>query len=311
MGRIKNSLSEKSLFFQRLFNRKEQLDYWLKYVTKSDERAVREAYESILGKPLNLDSPVTMNEKLQWLKLYDHNPLYTVLSDKYAAREYIARNVGAEYLVPLLFSTTDYRDIVKDNIPEGHCIVKASHDSGHYEIIRDRDAVDYGRLREKCRHWLSMNYYYVWREWQYKDIRPRRILVERLLETREGKIPNDYKLHFINGEFQFIYVSYDREGINDRCLYDAGWNRMPFVWVPGSKYRPGLNTSDVPMPSTFFEMLRIGKEIARNMKYVRVDFYDVDGRLYMGEITLSHGSGFDSFFPEEYDRIYGEKLKLK
>ena len=302
--------AETSLFFLRLDHRIEQLRCLLRYVSRSDERAVREVYQSVFHRPLDLDAPQTLNEKLQWLKLYDHKAEYTVFGDKYAVRDYIARHFGEELLVPLLFSTTSWRDIRKENIPDVPCIVKASHDSGHNLIIRDKEAVDYPRLRENCRYWLHTNYYHVWREWHYKDIRPRRILIEKLLLTRAGKIPNDYKLHFIDGQFQFIYVSFDRQGVNDRCIYDSNWNRLPFVWVPGGSYRPGMNTAEVPRPASFDEMLRIGREVARGMHYVRVDFYDVDGKLYMGEITLSHGSGFDSFFPAEYDRIYGAKMDL-
>ena len=299
-----------SLFFLRLDNRIEQLRCWLRFISCSDERSVRKVFASVFKWPLNLDEPQTLNEKLQWLKLYDHKPEYTVFGDKYAVRDYIARHFGPDLLVPLLFSTTSWRDVRKENIPDVPCILKASHDSGHNLIIRDKEAVDYPRLRENCRYWLHTNYYHIWREWHYKDIKPRRILIEQLLLTQEGKIPNDYKLHFIDGQFQFIYVSFDRQGVNDRCLYDIDWNRLPFVWVPADSYRPEMNTADVPRPATFPEMLRIGAEIARTMHYVRVDFYDVDGKLYMGEITLSHGSGFDSFFPAEYDRIYGEKMKL-
>ena len=312
MGLIdRDKWEAKSLIILRLSHMYDQFKIRQRFYKQSDEHAVKKAYESIFQKPLRLDSPKTLNEKLQWLKLYDHDPFYTTLCDKFAVREYIASRFGEQYLVPLLFTTTDYRDIIPENIPDCHCILKASHDSGHYVIIRDKDSLDYPRLQENCRFWLNVNYYHVWREWHYKDINPRRILIERLLETREGKIPNDYKLHFFNGEFQFIYVSYDREGVNDRCIYDRNWQRLPFVWVPGSTYRATMNTADVPMPPTFPEMLRIGSEVARDLKYVRVDFYDVDGRLYMGEITLSHGSGFDQFFPERFDVIYGEKLKIK
>ena len=313
MGGLTDKIRERSktsLFFLRLYNRIGQFRCWLRFVSCSDERAVRKVFASVFKRPLNLDEPETLNEKLQWLKLRDRKPEYTVFGDKYAVRDYIARHFGPELLVPLLYVTTSWRDIRKENIPDQPCILKASHDSGHNLIIRDRETVDYRRLRENCRCWLQSNYYHVWREWHYKDIKPRRIIVEQLLLTREGKIPNDYKLHFIDGKFQFIYVSYDRQGVNDRCIYDRNWNRLPFVWVPGQSFRPGMNTADVPQPATFQEMLRIGTEVARSLHYVRVDFYDVDGKLYMGEITLSHGSGFDSFFPPEYDRIYGAEMKL-
>ena len=206
---------------------------------------------------------------------------------------------------------SDLSDIKEENIPDCDCILKANHDSGHYQIIRDKKKVNYPVLRENCRYWLSMNYYKESKEWQYKNISPRRIIIEKLLVTKEGKIPNDYKLHYINGELQFVYVSYDREGKNDRCTYDENWNRLPFVWIPPKSYRENINTSDVPCPPTFEKMKEFGARVAKLFKYVRVDFYDVDGKLYFGEITLHHGSGMDIFYPEKYDKIFGDKLRLQ
>ena len=262
------------------------------------------------GRRLDLNNPTTLNEKINWLKLYRNinNPFLTLCADKYGVREYLEKEFGAEYLIPLLYQTTNPKDITKDTIPQSHCIIKATHDSGgHYFIIRENRDLDYSLLQEKFRYWLSVNYYNVGKEWQYKNIKPR-IIIEQLLETKSGKIPNDYKLHFINGELQFIYVSYDREGINDRCTYDRDWNRLPFVWVPASSYREGMNTAVVPKPESLDKMIEFGERIAKNFEYVRVDFYDVDGKLYFGEITLHHGGGDNKFFPEEYDYIYGEKL---
>lgn len=277
----------------------------------SPEKWAKKHFKDVFGRELDLNNPQTLNEKIQWLKLYYNvdNPFYTQCADKYGMREYVAKEFGEEYLVPLLYNTKDWRDIKYENIPDCHCIVKANHTSAQYFIIRDKDTVDFEWLRKECKSWLKTNYYKLGKEWQYKNIE-RRIIVEKLLETKSGKIPNDYKLHFINGEFQFIYVSYDREGLNDRCLYDENWNRLPFVWLDEKNYKPSLNSSDVPKPETFEKMLEFGKKVAQNFKYVRVDFYDVDGKLYFGEITLHHGGGFDKFFPEEYDLYYGKKLDL-
>lgn len=276
----------------------------------SDKEYIKKSYKYVFGKDLNLDNPVTLTEKMQWIKLYQKEPLRTICADKYEVRNYLRDKFGEEYLIPLLYQTEDYRDIKKDIIPDCNCILKANHDCGHYLIIRDKESVDYKTLRENCRFWLNTNYYHVTREWQYKNIKPR-IIIEKLLETKEGKIPNDYKFHFINGEFQFVYVSYDREGVNDRCTYDENWNRLPFVWVPDTSYRETMNSTDVPKPASFDKMMQFGKEIAKDFDYVRVDYYDVDGHLYFGEVTLIHGSGHDTFYPEKYDRLYGEKLKLK
>lgn len=303
---IKNS----GLIGLKLYHYFFQVYHFITIRFASTDKVIKRQFKRAFGKDLDLVNPKTLNEKMQWLKIHEHDPFSTICADKYAVREFIKNEFGEEYLIPLLYETTNWRDIKQENIPNCNCILKANHDSGHYLIIRDKDSIDYRILRENCRDWLSTNYYYYSREWQYKNIKPRRIIIEKLLETKDGKIPNDYKLHFINGEFQFIYVSYDREGVNDRCIYDINWNRLPFVWVESYKYNERMNTTDVPRPATFDMMLEFGTRIAQRFKYVRVDFYDVDGKLYFGEITLHHGGGFDSFIPEEYDRIYGEKLVL-
>lgn len=287
---------------------------WRTYVfyrsLRSAKSIAKRDYKKIFKRELNLDNPRTLNEKIQWLKLYVKDPFTTQLADKFAVREFISDNFGEKYLIPLLYETTNPSDIKVENMPNCPFIIKPNHSSGRYMIIRNKNEVNYNRLRFKCRCWLSYNYYDISKEWQYKDIKPRRIIVEKLLLTKSGKIPNDYKLHYINGKLQFIYVSYDREGVNDRCLYDPKWNKLDFVWVPSGSYRPDMNTSLVPKPESFDKMNEFGTKIASKFKYVRVDFYDVDGQLYFGEITLHHGGGTDKFFPDKYDRIYGDLLEL-
>lgn len=309
MATIAKKLRTSSLFNLKVYHFLKKVQLLIKQM-QSHSKRMDKRFNETFGRHIDWGNPTTLNEKIQWLKRYDHDDFYTTCVDKYAVRAFIEKEFGAEYLVPLLFQTTDVHDIVVDNIPTEPCILKANHDSGHYKIIRDRTKVDYERLREECRFWLSMNYYDVSNEWPYKNINPRRIIIEKLLTTKSGTIPNDYKLHYINGELQFIYVSFDREGVNDRCTYDENWNRLPFVWVPKYTYREGLNVSDVPKPKSFELMKQFGKKVASLFKYVRVDFYDVDGKLYFGEITLYHGSGNDKFYPDKFDLEYGRKLKL-
>lgn len=301
------SLLKKSVVVKKLYNY-----FYEKYVYYfvSDRTFYIKRYKMIFGRDLDIEHPVRLTEKMQWLKLYDRRDFFTTCVDKYAVREYLRSKFGDEYLVPLLFQTTDWKDINSKNIPNVHCIIKANHDSGHFVIVRDKSKIDFEKLQNNCKKWLSEDYYKLSREWQYKNIKPRRIIVEKLLETKSGKIPNDYKLHYINGELQFVYVSYDREGVNDRCVYDRDWKRCPFIWVPKETYRPSMNTADVPKPETFNKMVELGNIIAKDFAYVRVDFYDVDGKLFFGEITLHHGSGFDTFFPDDYDLYFGNKLKL-
>ena len=118
------------------------------------------------------------------------------------------------------------------------------------------------------------------------------------------------KLHYINGELQFIYCSIDREGENYRSIYSPDWKRIDMEWVAPKDHKGGLVGKDIPPPQTLEKMKKIADEIAKNFKYVRIDFYDVDGKLYYGEITLHHGSGFDTFEPKRMDEIFGKKLIL-
>ena len=270
-------------------------------------------FRIIFGRPLNLQNPDTLNAKIHWLKLYCREDFHTIVADKYAARKWLADRFGEEYLVPLLYQTDDYRNVNPDNIPHEPCIIKSNNGCGDYHIIRDFSDYtneDWKEIQNDCHIWLSKNLFYKGQEWQYKNMKPC-IIVERLLQTKDGKVPNDYKLNYFNGKLEFVYCSVDREGGNYRNIYDADWNPLYFHWVPKRSYREGLRGPEIEAPSTFEKMKEIGAEIAKLFKYVRVDFYDVDGKLYYGEITLHHGSGADKFYPEEYDFIYGEKLKIK
>ena len=286
--------------------------YWLsvlKYNIGTDKQVTKRKYKRIYGKNLDLDNPQTLNEKMLWLKLNEHRDIQTILADKYTIRDYIRTNFGEKYLIPLLFETTDWKQIKMDVIPDEDCIIKASHTSGDYVIIRKGSSVDIEKLRFKCRAWLSRNYYFSSQEWQYKNSN-RRIIIEKLLKDKNGFIPNDYKLHFLNGKLEFVYCSVGRETVNKRNIYDANWKPLYFSWVEGYKDSNSIRGEEISQPSSFALMKKFGEEIAKNFRYVRVDFYDVDGALYFGEITFHHGSGFDVFHPSEYDLIYGKKLTL-
>lgn len=300
----------------RFINKDGYFYFWLREtwirlnsIIVGDKRITEKKYEKIFGRKLDIENPKTLNEKIQWLKINSHENIHTILADKYEARKWLADRFGDEYLVPLLFETTDYRKVNAENIPNEPCIVKGNNGCGSYLIIRDKSIVDWKKLQLECKKWLHTNYYYASQEWQYKNIKPR-IIVEKLLVTKDGKIPNDYKLHFINGELKFVYCSVDREGGNHRNIYDSSWKPLDFVWIAPSKVRNDLRGPEIDKPETFDKMVEIGKEIAKLFKYVRVDFYDVDGKLYYGEVTLHHGGGFDVFIPEKFDFEYGEELIL-
>ncbi len=275
-----------------------------------DAYCVKKDFCKKQGYPLDLINPKTLNEKLQWLKLNKRDDLFTICTDKYLSRKWLSDQFGEEYLIPLVFKTDDWKEVNSDNIPDFPCIVKGNGGNADYYIIKDKSKVDWKELQENCRRWLNTNYYYTSHEWQYKNIK-RCIVVEKLLLTKEGKIPNDYKLTFFNGELKFIYCSIDREGLNKRKIYDPNWKPLPFLWVSGNKSPESINGPDIEPPKSLEKMKAIGKIIAKNFPYVRTDFYDVDGKLYYGEVTLSHGSGFDKILPQTYDLKLGEMLKLE
>lgn len=308
MGKITHSIKEalKSIdciYFpvRRLKLAKARLKHYL----LGDKKIIERRYALVIGHKLDLNNPQTLTEKIQWLKLNERRDIQTLLADKFAAREWLAKHFGEQYLVPLLYTSSDWRDIKPENIPDIPCAIKSNHASGQCFICRDKSLVNWKHLRNLCSMWLGTNYYYSSQEWQYKNIPPR-IIVEKLLLTHEGRIPNDYKLHFFNGRLGFVYCSIDREGGNFRNMYDSEWQPMYFS-CGGHDEKRG---PEISPPESFPEMLRIGREIAKLFRYVRVDFYDVDGRLYYGEITLHHGGGLNKFKPESFDRYFGDMLDL-
>ena len=204
--------------------------------------------------------------------------------------------------MPLLLHTKNVNDLTPDNLPQTPFIIKATHYCGGNIIVRDKDKVNWNRVREKASIWLKENYYYRLREWQYKNIPPA-LVVEKLLQDNAGKIPYDYKIHCFHGEIEFIQVHQDRESNHRKVIYDSNWNQLKF----SSHYEEG---SAIPEPKTFDLMKKIARKLSSEFYYVRVDLYEVENTVYFGELTFHHASGFRKFSPASQDRILGDKLKL-
>lgn len=272
----------------------------------SDKHKIKRDYKKVFHKNIDLDNPQTLNEKINWLKLHEHKKEYTKFADKYLARDFIVQNFGEQYLVPLEAHFKNLKEMSNYHLPDYPVVIKSNNGSGTVMIIKDRAQFDFNSAKKTFKKWLKDNYYYRSCEYQYKHIK-NQIIVEKLLLNKEGKIPNDYKLNFFNGKLVMIYCSIDREGDNYRQMFDENWKRLPFDW---SGHMRLDDHPDIERPLSFDKMVEIGKKVSAQFDYVRVDFYDVDGRLYCGEITLHHGSGLDPFYPNEYDLIYGQKLSL-
>lgn len=269
-------------------------------------------YKNTFGKKPRLHPPVTLNEKIIWLKLYERTPLHTKCTDKFAVREYIKEKIGSKYLVPLFFHTKNPEDINPDNISEIPCIIKTNHDSGGGVFVRDKETHDWKDTRSYLKWRLSKNYYYSSKEWQYKNIKPR-IIVEKLLEDSNGNIPFDYKLHCFNGMVNMVQVDFGRGTENHhRNWYSPNWEREPYKW--SSEKADGKLTDpspeDIEKPVSLNKMIQLSEVLAKDFNYVRVDWYDLEGELYFGELTFHHDGGYRPIMPEKWDKILGEKLVI-
>lgn len=273
-----------------------------RYKIQSDTQFLKSRYKFELGKKLNLENPKTFTEKLQWLKIHDRRNIHTICADKYAVREYIKNKIGEEYLIPLEFVTNNPNEIVPENLPDYPVIIKSTHASGRYIFVKDKSQIDWVDLRKTLKIWLKENYYYKLREWQYKNIPPA-IIVEKLLFDKSGKIPYDFKIHCFNGNIEFIEVHEERLTEHKKVHYDVNWNVLKFK----SHFIEGTPTE---APVTFEKMKEIAKTLSKEFSFVRIDLYELDNKIYFGEMTFHPGSGFRAYDPVEQDLILGEKLIL-
>lgn len=259
---------------------------------------------------LNLKNPQTLNEKIQWKKLYDRKKFYTLCGDKYLAREYIKERIGEKYLVPLLYVTNKPEEIPFDKLPLPY-IIKPNHCSGYFIVVRDKKDINKNELIKQCRKWLKIDYYKYGKEWQYKNI-PRKIIIEKLLVDKAEKVPADCRFFCFNGKVKLIQMDIDRFEDHRRGLFSIDWKLLPFNWSPlidgEAKYKI---KEGIPKPKNLKEMIRIAEILSKDFDFIRVDLYSVGSKIYAGELTFHPGGGFNHFIPEKYDLIYGRKLKLK
>lgn len=259
-------------------------------------------YYTRINKDLNLLNPQTFNEKLQWLKLYDRNPQYIEFVDKLEVRKYISKTIGEDYLIPLIGVWDKFEDIDFDKLPN-QFVLKPTHTSGNVFICKDKSAIDYLKLEKEINDWLKREYYWVHREWPYKNVKPR-IICEKFMVDESGVELKDYKYFCFNGEPKAMFVATDR-GIDTRFdFYDMQFNHLPFM----QHYKNSIKK--INKPAGFDEMVILAKTLSKGVPHIRVDFYDIKGKIYFGELTFYHFSGFEKFEPEIYDQIFGNWLVL-
>ena len=271
----------------------------------SDETYLKIAYRIAMGKSLPLESPQTYNEKLQWLKLHDRKPEYTMMVDKYEVKEYVASLIGEEHIIPTLGVWNRFEDIDFDQLPN-QFVLKCTHDSGGLVICKDKKSLNKKKAKKLLNGCLKNNYYWGQREWPYKDVQPR-ILAEKFMVDESGYELKDYKWFCFDGEPKALFIATDRNTPGEETKFD--FFDMEFKHLPFTNGHPNA-TKEIKRPSGFSEMKQLAKQLSKGIPHVRVDFYDINGHIYFGELTLSHWSGMTPFVPEEWDYIFGSWIKL-
>lgn len=275
-----------------------------------DEQYLKMLYKRALGRPLNLAQPEAFSEKLQWLKLYDKNPLKTKCADKLMVREYVNERIGEKYLIPLIFSTANPAEIPFSRLPDKY-IIKTNHgsgtniivDGGEMTVKKQKMALDKEYIISQLKRWLRNDFSKIGHEWEYKDI-PRRVLVEELLRDESGnKVLNDYKIHCFNGKAQYIQTITDRlTGVKENW-YTNNWESVNVYYFSKDK-------KTIKKPDNLIEILMVAEKLAAGFLYVRVDLYLSRGNLYFGELTFHPAGGFMNFVPNEFDLVLGNLLTL-
>lgn len=270
-----------------------------------DEMYTRMVYQVRMGKRLCLNPPVTYNEKLNWLKLYDHNPLYTKLADKFQVKEYVSKKIGAQYVIPLLAVWDRVDDIDITALPD-EFVLKCTHDSGSVIICRDKNSFDLAAAKEKLKKCLDNNYFYYSREWVYKNIAPR-IICEPFIEDFNDAELRDYKFFCFDGKVKFLYVATDRFKKDSEVkftFFDDDYNFLPV------HHGHPIAEPHPHKPDGFENMKHIAETLSKGLKHVRVDLYEANGKIYFSEYTFYNNSAFLKFEPEEWDYRFGEYLQL-
>lgn len=283
---------------------------WYEKNIMTDQKYIKRQFKNTFGFNLDLEQPKTFTEKIQWLKLYDRNPLYTICADKYKNRDFVKRKIGPDLLIPMIFSTNNPKDIPFNNLPSEY-IIKTNHTSGYNMIFRNgkinyfskEEDFNQNRVIRILESWLKKNVFYINREWEYRNIKPM-IIIEELLHDESGNdVLNDYKIHCFNGVPTYIQTIFDRfTGVKENW-FDTNWNLLDLYY-----YSP--NKKQIMRPENLEDLLKIASKLSEGINYVRVDLYSIKGKIFFGELTFHPYSGLMKFKPFEWDTKLGNLLKL-
>ena len=283
-----------------------KLEKHMSFDWMSDKAFIKMKYRAAMDQKLNLKNPKTFNEKLQWLKLYDRDLLYTKLVDKYEVKNIVADSIGAQYVIPTLGIWSRFDDIDFDALPD-RFVLKCTHDSGGLVIVTDKSKFNREGAKKKIENALATDFYKKGREWPYKNVPPRIIAEQFMVDDESGEL-KDYKFFCFNGVPKYLFIASDRNKVGQEVkfdYFDIDFNRLPLRQAahPNSTY-------SIERPKKYEEMVRLASQLSRGIPQVRIDLYEVNGQVYFGEYTFFHHGGMVPFIPEQYDYIWGEQIVL-
>ena len=271
----------------------------------SDKFYLQVLFRYYMGQTLNLKDPKSFSEKLQWLKLYNRKPEYTVMVDKIKAKDYVASIIGKEHIIPTIGVWDDPEKIDFDALPD-RFVLKCNHNSGTgMYICKDKLKMDIKSVISGLRLGLKEDYFFRYREWPYKNV-PRRILAEKYMEDESGEL-RDYKFFCFDGEVKALFIATDRSRGRNATrfdFFDENFNHLPFT-----NGHPNARVT-LTKPRRFEEMKLLASKLSKGIAHVRIDFYEICDQVYFGEITFFHWAGLMPFKPKEWDYLFGQWIKL-
>ena len=281
------------LAYKGLYNHMNDLDY------------LKKLFFARCGRELDLSNPKSYSEKLQWLKLHNRNPEYTKMVDKYDVKKYVADKIGEQYIIPTLGVWDSFDEINFDTLPD-RFVLKCTHDSGGLVVCKNKTVLDKTEAKKKISKSIKRDYYLTGREWPYKNVKPR-IIAEEYMEDEKTAELRDYKFFCFDGEVKALFIATERQKAGEEVkfdFFDENFNHLPI--------RQGHPNAKVPpeKPECFEEMKVLASRLSKGIPHVRVDFYEVNKKIYFGELTFYHFSGMMPFEPEEWDYKFGEWIKL-
>lgn len=269
----------------------------------SDEFYLKVVFRMRMGYKLNLKNPRSYSEKLQWLKLHDKRPEYTTMVDKVAAKDYVVNKVGEKYIIPTIGVWNNVEDIDWDSLPN-QFVVKSTNDSGGIVVCKDKTKLNIDEAKKKLKKLGSRDYTKTSKEYPYHDV-PHRFIAEKYMEDESGFELKDYKIFCFDGSPKFLFVATGRQQHDTRFdFYDLDFNHLPVL-----NGHPNADLWPVK-PENFSEMLDVAAKLSKGIPHVRVDLYNVNGKIYFGEMTFFHWSGMVPFEPLEWDYKFGEYINL-